>query len=192
MWLWTAKNNHSALNITLCSLDCSLDEFKPILTQEKEEGLNSESISTYSPLCSLIVASLQRIQSNSNDSEEHREEHHLKHSFSCLYRSGRRWTSLEELTALNLYPKCGCTPFPLESLLLLSWTFQLHEKQEVGISKLSMTSEKGVFYDNWNNAFWSIDIIVNWIACHTGFISEAYLDIRHVMSVPWTSHRPTT
>lgn len=48
----------------------SLDEFKPIFSQEKKGGLNSEITPKYSPLCSLTMASLQKIQNNGNDSEE--------------------------------------------------------------------------------------------------------------------------
>lgn len=58
------------LTRTLCSLGCSLGEFKPIFSQEKKGSLTSGSAPTYSPLCSLTVAPLQRVQSNSNDSEE--------------------------------------------------------------------------------------------------------------------------
>lgn len=64
------KQSICTLHLHYVLQNCSLDEFKPIFSREKKGGLNSESIPTYLPLCSSVVASLQRISNNSNDSEE--------------------------------------------------------------------------------------------------------------------------
>lgn len=106
--------------------------------RRRKEALTLKLPPKYSPLCSFDCGLFPK---NIMIQKSREAKQHLKHSFSWSWR----WTSLEKPIALNLYPNCSCTPFPLKPFHLPLWTYQLHQSQEVGMAKLSMTGENSVF-----------------------------------------------